>query len=68
MESSIGVRCKKCGDTIGLGTTIVKPSEFIANFETERITCPHCHEICTYDRDDLALATLPEGGSCYEVK
>jgi hypothetical protein len=68
MESSVSVRCKKCGDTIALGTTIVNSSECIANFETQRITCPHCHENCSYDRDDLVLATLPEGGSCYGLE
>jgi hypothetical protein len=68
MESSISVVCKKCGDRIPLGTTVIKPSECIAGFEPQRITCPYCHEAFTYERNDVVFTALPEGGSCYEVE
>ena len=66
MESSISVRCKDCGDRIPLGVTVVEPSEWIPSFKAQAIRCPACHKERTYDRGDLSVTALPEGGSCYE--
>jgi Zn finger protein HypA/HybF involved in hydrogenase expression len=66
VESSVSVRCKDCGETIPLGVTVLEPSERISSFKAEKINCPVCHQARMYDRDDLVVTALPEGGSCYE--